>query len=65
MKLNVKWVWTLSAVIYVAIVLIGYAVYVELSPLQEPPADHMQHETSSEAKSSHSLSVLRFGARLF
>ncbi|MEW4099273.1 hypothetical protein Q0N85_09350 [Bacillus altitudinis] len=65
MKLNVKWVWTLSAVIYVAIVLIGYAVYVELSPLQEPPADHMQHETSSEAKSSHSVSVLHVGARLF
>lgn len=55
MKLNVKWVWTFSAVIYVAIVLIGYAVYVELSPLQEPPADDMQHETSSEAKSSHSV----------
>ncbi|OPW93968.1 hypothetical protein [Bacillus altitudinis] len=63
MKLNVKWVWTFSAVIYVAIVLIGYAVYVELSPLQEPPADHMQHETSSEAKSSHSVSVLHVGAR--
>lgn len=44
MKLNVKWVWTLSAVIYVAIVLIGYAVYVELSPLQEPPMDFCHKE---------------------
>jgi len=52
MKLNIKWVWTLSAVIYVAFVLIGYAIYVELSPLQEPPADHMQHETLPKANLS-------------
>ncbi len=27
MKLNVKWVWTMSALFYVALVLIGYAIY--------------------------------------
>ncbi|MEK5498739.1 hypothetical protein [Bacillus sp. FSL M8-0077] len=57
MKLNVKWVWTLSAVIYVAFVLIGYAIYVELSPIQEPPAEHMQHETSPKAKSFFNIFV--------
>lgn len=42
MKLNVKWVWTLSAVIYVALVLIGYAVYDKFSPHQESPVEKMQ-----------------------
>ncbi|WP_262982397.1 hypothetical protein [Bacillus sp. LNXM65] len=41
MKLNVKWIWTISALFYVALVLIGYAMYDEF--YQEPPSEQMQH----------------------
>ncbi|MDF2003801.1 MULTISPECIES: hypothetical protein [Bacillus] len=43
MKLNVKWIWTISALFYVALVLIGYAMYDEFYPKQEPPSEQMQH----------------------
>ncbi|GLF88851.1 hypothetical protein Saga11_01100 [Bacillus safensis] len=43
MKLNVKWIWTISALGYVALVLIGYAIYAEGLPNQNTPSEHMQN----------------------
>lgn len=43
MKLNVKWVWTVSALLYVALVLIGYAIYDEFYSNQLPPSEQMQN----------------------
>ncbi|WP_263479569.1 hypothetical protein [Bacillus sp. 28A-2] len=43
MKLNVKWIWTLSALIYVTFVLIGYVIYDEFYAKQDPPSEQMQH----------------------
>ncbi|MEH3000708.1 hypothetical protein ABEO94_07515 [Bacillus pumilus] len=42
MKLNVKWIWTISALLYVALVLIGYAIYDGFFLQQDTPSEHMQ-----------------------
>ncbi|WP_342489617.1 hypothetical protein [Bacillus sp. FSL M8-0049] len=43
MKMNVKWVWTVSALLYVALVLIGYAIYDEFYQNQNTPSEQMQN----------------------
>ncbi|MCP1528710.1 hypothetical protein ABDA29_15425 [Bacillus pumilus] len=43
MKLNVKWIWTISALFYVALVLIGYAIYDRFYPQQDTPSEQMQN----------------------
>ncbi|WP_262982683.1 hypothetical protein [Bacillus safensis] len=43
MKMNVKWVWTVSALLYVALVLIGYAIYDEFYSNQLLPSEQMQN----------------------
>ncbi|OLP65235.1 hypothetical protein BACPU_17690 [Bacillus pumilus] len=43
MKLNSQWKWAISALIYVAFVLIGYAMYTEFSPNREMPTEQMQN----------------------
>ncbi|MER3124391.1 hypothetical protein [Bacillus pumilus] len=43
MKLSTKWIWTLSALFYVALVLIGYAVYDEFYPQEDPPSEQKQN----------------------
>ncbi|MEH7791724.1 hypothetical protein [Bacillus safensis] len=43
MKLNVKWIWTVSALLYVALVLIGYAIYAEFYSNQHTPSEQMQN----------------------
>ncbi|MDR6682470.1 hypothetical protein MHB66_15740 [Bacillus sp. FSL L8-0167] len=43
MKMNVKWVWTVSALLYVALVLIGYTIYDELFSNQLTPSEQMQN----------------------
>lgn len=40
MKLSVKWVWTLSALFYVALVLIGYAGFYSQ---EDPPSEQIQN----------------------
>ncbi|WP_273700881.1 hypothetical protein [Bacillus australimaris] len=43
MKLNVKWIWTICALGYVALVLIGYAVYDEFYLNQNTPSEQVQN----------------------
>ncbi|MEC1113776.1 hypothetical protein P4T38_09295 [Bacillus safensis] len=43
MKMNVKWVWTISALFYVVLVLIGYAMYDRFSTQQDTPSEQMQN----------------------
>ncbi|WP_285856030.1 hypothetical protein [Bacillus pumilus] len=43
MKLNVKWIWTISALFYVALVLIGYVMYDRFSPQQDTPSEQMKN----------------------
>ena len=43
MKLNVKWIWIVSALFYVALVLIGYTIYDEFFPNQLTPSEQMQN----------------------
>ncbi|MCR6471460.1 hypothetical protein QNH25_15885 [Bacillus safensis] len=43
MKLNVKWIWTVSALFYVALVLIGYTIYDESYQNQNSPSEQMQN----------------------
>ncbi|WP_353854564.1 hypothetical protein [Bacillus sp. Bos-x628] len=42
MKLNVKWKWTLSALVYVALVLVSHFMYTELSYHHDVPTEQMQ-----------------------
>lgn len=43
MKLNVKWIWTIRALFYVALVLIGYAIYDGVYLQQDTPSEQMQN----------------------
>ncbi len=58
MKLNVKWIWTISALFYVALVLIGYAIYDRFYPQQDTPSEQMQNHWDFAQKRSLFLTIL-------
>ena len=52
MKLNVKWIWTVSALFYVALVLIGYTIYDEFFQINIHQVNRCKIiKTSPKAKS--------------
>lgn len=52
MKMNVKWVWTVSALLYVALVLIGYTIYDEFFQINLHQVNRCKIiKTSPKAKS--------------